>query len=67
MPMLSTLLSSMYTEGFGLPYSSRVSDRFTEIPAEMLFFEIFIPFLVEHCRPRATMKSVPFHRFSTVG
>jgi E3 ubiquitin-protein ligase MARCH6 len=67
MPVLSTILSSMYTEGFGLPCSCRVTDRFTEIPAEMLFFEIFIPFLMEHYRPCATMKSVPFHRFSTVG
>jgi hypothetical protein len=64
--VLSTLLSSMYTEGFGLPCSCKESDRFTGIPAEMLLFQIFIPFPVEHCRPRAT-KSVPFHMFSTVG
>jgi hypothetical protein len=65
--VLSTLLSSMYTEGFGLHCSCRVSDRFSEISAEMLFIQIFIPFPLEYYRQSATMKSVPFHRFSTVG
>nr|PNR39211.1 hypothetical protein PHYPA_019489 [Physcomitrium patens] len=49
------------------PLDIRVSDPFTEIPADMLLFHICIPFAVEHFRPRATIKSVLFHWFSTVG
>lgn len=33
----------------------------------MLLFHICIPFAVEHFRPRATIKNVLFHWFSTVG
>ena len=33
----------------------------------MLLFHICIPFAVEHFRPRATIKAVLFHWFSTVG
>jgi E3 ubiquitin-protein ligase MARCH6 len=33
----------------------------------MLLFHICIPFAVEHFRPRATIKTVLFHWFSTVG
>uniref|UniRef100_A0A7I4FVD2 RING-type E3 ubiquitin transferase n=1 Tax=Physcomitrium patens TaxID=3218 RepID=A0A7I4FVD2_PHYPA len=49
------------------PLDIRVSDPFTEIPADMLLFHICIPFAVEHFRPRATVKTVLFHWFSTVG
>lgn len=45
----------------------RVSDPFTEIPADMLLFHICIPFAVEHFRPRATIKAGLFHWFSSVG
>ncbi len=45
----------------------RVSDPFTEIPADMLLFHICIPFAVEHFRPRATIKTVLFHWFSAAG
>lgn len=50
-----------------MSWSCRVSDPFTEIPADMLLFHICIPFAVEHFRPRATIKTVLFHWFSTVG
>lgn len=33
----------------------------------MLLFHICIPFAVEHFRPRATIKTVLFHWFSTLG
>lgn len=45
----------------------RVSDPFTEIPADMLLFHICIPFAVEHFRPRATIKTVLLHWFSFLG
>jgi E3 ubiquitin-protein ligase MARCH6 len=45
----------------------RVSDPFTEIPADMLLFHICIPFAVEHFRPRATIKTVLSYWFSTAG
>ncbi|KAL3696408.1 hypothetical protein R1sor_010484 [Riccia sorocarpa] len=49
------------------PLDIRVSDPFTEIPADMLLFHICIPFAVEHFRPRATIKAALYHWFSTVG
>ncbi|CAK9869462.1 unnamed protein product [Sphagnum jensenii] len=49
------------------PFDIRVSDPFTEIPADMLLFHICIPFAVEHFRPRATIKTVLSHWFSTAG
>ncbi|CAK9208987.1 unnamed protein product [Sphagnum troendelagicum] len=49
------------------PFDIRVSDPFTEIPADMLLFHICIPFAVEHFRPRATIKTVLFHWFSAAG
>lgn len=49
------------------PLDIRVSDPFTEIPADMLLFHICIPFAIEHFRPRATIKSILFHWFSAAG
>ncbi|BBN02416.1 E3 ubiquitin-protein ligase MARCH6 [Marchantia polymorpha subsp. ruderalis] len=49
------------------PLDIRVSDPFTEIPADMLLFHICIPFAVEHFRPRATIKAALYHWFSAVG
>ncbi|CAM6094443.1 unnamed protein product [Calypogeia fissa] len=49
------------------PLDIRVSDPFTEIPADMLLFHICIPFAVEHFRPRATIKAGLFHWFSAMG
>lgn len=44
-----------------------VSDPFTEIPADMLLFQICIPFAVEHFKLRATIKSVLRYWFTGVG
>ncbi|XP_024527152.1 probable E3 ubiquitin ligase SUD1 [Selaginella moellendorffii] len=49
------------------PLDIRVSDPFTELPADMLLFHICIPFALEHFRPRATIKAVLFYWFSVVG
>lgn len=45
----------------------RISDPFTEIPADMLLFHICIPFAMEHFRPKTTIKTVLFYWFSAVG
>lgn len=45
----------------------RVSDPFTEIPADMLLFQICIPFAVGHFKPRATVKAILRQWFSVVG
>lgn len=45
----------------------RVSDPFTEIPANMLLFQICIPFAIEHFKLRATIKSLLHYWFTAVG
>ena len=45
----------------------RISDPFTEIPADMLLFHICIPFAIEHFRPKATIKTVLLYWFSSMG
>ncbi|KAJ7549201.1 hypothetical protein O6H91_07G045200 [Diphasiastrum complanatum] len=49
------------------PLDIRVSDPFTELPADMLLFHICIPFAMEHFRPRVIIKAVLFHWFSVTG
>ncbi|KAL5713997.1 RING-type E3 ubiquitin transferase [Ranunculus cassubicifolius] len=49
------------------PLDISVSDPFTEIPADMLLFQICIPFAVEHFKLRATIKSVLRQWFTVVG
>ncbi|CAN1854490.1 Probable E3 ubiquitin ligase SUD1 [Linum perenne] len=44
-----------------------VSDPFTEIPADMLLFQICIPFAVEHFKLRTTIKSLLRYWFTAVG
>lgn len=44
-----------------------VSDPFTEIPADMLLFQICIPFIIEHFRLRTTIKSLLRCWFTAVG
>lgn len=45
----------------------RVSDPFTEIPANMLLFQICIPFAIEHFKLRAMIKSILRYWFIAVG
>lgn len=45
----------------------RVSDPFTEIPADMLLFQICIPFAIEHFKLRTTIKSLLHYWFTAVG
>ena len=45
----------------------RVSDPFTEIPADMLLFQICIPFAFENFRLRTTIKSLLHCWFTAVG
>lgn len=56
-----------YSDNVAWCMFGRVSDPFTEIPADMLLFHICIPFAVEHFRPRATIKTVLLHWFSFLG
>lgn len=49
------------------PLDISVSDPFTEIPADMLLFQICIPFAIEHFKLRATIKSVLRYWFTGVG
>ncbi|KAH7307266.1 hypothetical protein KP509_22G052000 [Ceratopteris richardii] len=49
------------------PLDIRISDPFTEIPADMLLFHICIPFAIEHFRPKRTIRTVLFYWFSAVG
>lgn len=49
------------------PLDISVSDPFTEIPADMLLFQICIPFAIEHFKPRTTIKAVLRHWFTAVG
>ncbi|KAJ4880727.1 putative E3 ubiquitin ligase SUD1 [Raphanus sativus] len=49
------------------PLDISVSDPFTEIPADMLLFQICIPFIIEHFRLRTTIKSLLRYWFIGVG
>lgn len=44
-----------------------MSDPFTEIPADMLLFQICIPFAIEHFKLRTTIKSLLRYWFTAVG
>ncbi|KAF5202876.1 E3 ubiquitin-protein ligase march6 [Thalictrum thalictroides] len=49
------------------PLDISVSDPFTEIPADMLLFQICVPFAIEHFKLRATIKALLRQWFTTVG
>ncbi|OVA15638.1 zinc finger protein [Macleaya cordata] len=49
------------------PLDVSVSDPFTEIPADMLLFQICIPFAIEHFKLRPTIKALLRQWFTTVG
>ncbi|KAA8536214.1 hypothetical protein F0562_028692 [Nyssa sinensis] len=49
------------------PLDISLSDPFTEIPADMLLFQICIPFAIEHFKLRTTIKSVLRYWFTIVG
>ncbi|KAL6580007.1 putative E3 ubiquitin ligase sud1 [Orobanche minor] len=49
------------------PLDISVSDRFTEIPADMFLFQICIPFAIEHFKLRTTIKSLLRYWFTAVG
>ncbi|GAB4838711.1 Probable E3 ubiquitin ligase sud1 [Ancistrocladus abbreviatus] len=49
------------------PLDITVSDPFTEIPADMLLFQICIPFAIEHFKLRTTIKSLLRYWFTAVG
>ncbi|KAL1564483.1 putative E3 ubiquitin ligase sud1, variant 2 [Salvia divinorum] len=49
------------------PLVISVSDPFTEIPADMLLFQICIPFAIEHFKLRHTLKSLLRYWFTAVG
>ncbi|XP_071722205.1 LOW QUALITY PROTEIN: probable E3 ubiquitin ligase SUD1 [Rutidosis leptorrhynchoides] len=49
------------------PLDISVSDPFTEIPADMLLFQICIPFAIEHFKLRSTIKSLLHYWFTAVG
>ena len=44
-----------------------MSDPFTEIPADMVLFQICIPFAIEHFKLRATIKSLLRYWFTAIG
>ena len=44
-----------------------MSDPFTEIPADILLFQICIPFAIEHFKLRTTIKSLLRYWFTAVG
>ncbi|CAI9769956.1 unnamed protein product [Fraxinus pennsylvanica] len=49
------------------PLDISVSDPFTEIPADMLLFQICVPFAIEHFQLRTTIKSLLRYWFIAVG
>ncbi|PIA56553.1 hypothetical protein AQUCO_00700713v1 [Aquilegia coerulea] len=49
------------------PLDISVSDPFTEIPADMLLFQICIPFAIEHFKLRTTIKAFLRQWFTAVG
>jgi len=50
-----------------LLWNCSIFDPFTEIPVDVLLFQICIPFAIEHFKPRATIKSLLHHWFAAVG
>jgi len=48
-------------------WNCRIFDPFTEIPVDVLLFQICIPFAIEHFKPRGTIKSLLHHWFAAVG
>jgi E3 ubiquitin-protein ligase MARCH6 len=50
-----------------LLWNCSIFDPFTEIPVDVLLFQICIPFAIEHFKPRATIKSLLHHWFAVVG
>ncbi|XP_057546361.1 probable E3 ubiquitin ligase SUD1 [Amaranthus tricolor] len=49
------------------PLDISVSDPFTEIPADILLFQICIPFAIEHFKLKTTIKSLLRYWFTAVG
>ncbi|KAG6530259.1 probable E3 ubiquitin ligase SUD1 [Zingiber officinale] len=49
------------------PLDITISDPFTEIPTDVLLFQICIPFAIEHFKLRTTIKSLLRHWFTAVG
>ncbi|XP_057494631.1 probable E3 ubiquitin ligase SUD1 isoform X2 [Actinidia eriantha] len=49
------------------PLDISLSDPFTEIPADMLVFQICIPFAIQHFKFRTTIKSLLHYWFTGVG
>ncbi|XP_011625609.1 probable E3 ubiquitin ligase SUD1 isoform X2 [Amborella trichopoda] len=49
------------------PLDISVSDPFTEIPVDMLLFQIAMPFAIQHFRLRATIKAVLYRWFVVAG
>ncbi|KAK1269194.1 hypothetical protein QJS04_geneDACA006384 [Acorus gramineus] len=49
------------------PLDISVSDPFTEIPMDILLFQIWLPFAIEHFKPRATIKAILRQWFQAVG
>ncbi|GFS40036.1 RING/U-box superfamily protein [Actinidia rufa] len=49
------------------PLDISVSDPFTEIPADMLVFQICVPFAIQHFKSRTTIKSLLRYWFTGVG
>ncbi|XP_021714472.1 probable E3 ubiquitin ligase SUD1 [Chenopodium quinoa] len=49
------------------PLDISVADPFTEIPADILLFQICIPFAIEHFKLRTTIKSLLRYWFTAVG
>ncbi|VAI81210.1 unnamed protein product [Triticum turgidum subsp. durum] len=49
------------------PLDITIFDPFTEIPVDVLLFQICIPFAIEHFKPRATIKALLHHWFAVIG
>ncbi|WOK95086.1 putative E3 ubiquitin ligase SUD1 [Canna indica] len=49
------------------PLDITIFDPFTEIPTDVLLFQICIPFAIEHFKLRTTIKSLLRHWFTAVG
>ncbi|KAL5200719.1 hypothetical protein ABZP36_021922 [Zizania latifolia] len=49
------------------PLDITIFDPFTEIPVDVLLFQICIPFAIEHFKPRATIKTLLHHWYAAVG
>ncbi|CAL9749009.1 unnamed protein product [Musa acuminata subsp. burmannicoides] len=49
------------------PFDITIFDPFTEIPTDVLLFQICIPFAIEHFKLRTTIKSLLRHWFTAVG